>query len=54
VEVGDGVRQRVAANDVVAIPANVAQRITNTGAEDLVFLCLCSPRFQPECYESLE
>ena len=30
------------------------QRITNTGAADLVFDCLCSPRFLQECYTSLE
>jgi mannose-6-phosphate isomerase-like protein (cupin superfamily) len=40
--------------DVVEIPAGSAQRVTNTGAGDLVFQCVCLPRFTPECYESLE
>lgn len=53
VEVGD-LRSDVAAGDVVLIPPNVGQRIENTGDGDLVFLCVCTPRFTPECYESLE
>lgn len=44
----------VAAGDVVCIPPNAPQRITNTGTEDLIFLAVCSPRFVPECYVSLE
>lgn len=39
---------------VVHIPADASQRITNTGTADLVFLCVCTPRFRPECYENLE
>ena len=31
-----------------------AQRITNTGTGDLVFLCICTPAFEPDCYEDLE
>lgn len=50
----DGLRREVAAGDQVVIPAGATQRITNTGAEDLEFYCLCLPRFRPECYESLE
>lgn len=61
VEAGSGL-MRVADNepfvvcpgDVVAIEKHVAQQITNTGETDLVFLCVCVPRFSPECYESLE
>lgn len=40
--------------DCVLIPADCAQRIKNTGDEDLVFLCICTPRFQPEHYKNLE
>ena len=36
--------------DVVAIPAGVSQRIANTGDTDLVFLCVCTPRFEPVNY----
>jgi mannose-6-phosphate isomerase-like protein (cupin superfamily) len=38
---------------VVRIPAETAQRIVNIGSEDLVFYCVCTPRFRPECYQSL-
>lgn len=60
IETGEGVVEvegRVAAvgpGDRVDIPAGAPQRITNTGPEDLIFLCLCSPRFVPEAYEALE
>ena len=50
VEVADLPSTIVAEGDVVRIPANVAQRITNIGDEDLVFLCICTPRFQPSAY----
>lgn len=54
VEVGDEEPARVGPGDVVAIPAGVRQRITNTGREDLIFLCVCTPPFTPECYVDLE
>lgn len=41
----------VGAGDVVRIPASALQRITNTGRDDLVFYCVCSPRFRYENYE---
>jgi len=40
--------------DVVLIPGGVAQKITNSGEDDLVFLAICSPRFKPDCYQDLE
>ncbi len=54
VVIGDGVREEVFPGDVVIIPAGVEQKIANIGASDLVFYCICTPRFTPECYESLE
>lgn len=54
VRVGDSIAQAVAPGDVVVIPAGVTQQIKNTGDTDLVFYCICSPRFTPECYETLE
>ena len=54
VEVGADTREQVVSGDVVIIPAGVRQRITNTGIEDLVFLAICTPRFQPENYTDLE
>ena len=53
VEVG-GVVAAVRAGDRVLIPAGVPQRIANTGAEDLAFHCVCTPRFVPEAYLDLE
>lgn len=44
----------VRAGDLVHIPAGLAQRITNTGAEDLVFYALCTPRFVVRAYHDLE
>ncbi len=45
---------KVGAGDVVLIPPNVEQRITNTGDGNLVFLALCTPRFRQENYVSSE
>ena len=53
VEVGGGVPLKVRPMDVVNIPAGIAQRITNTGTGDLIFLCVCTPRFVPEDYLEL-
>jgi len=39
--------------DVVVIPAGARQSIRNLGTGDLVFLCICSPRFEWSNYESL-
>jgi mannose-6-phosphate isomerase-like protein (cupin superfamily) len=44
----------VGPGDVVLIPAGAEQRITNTGQSDLVFLCICTPPFTPDCYEDCE
>lgn len=54
VEVGNDPGARVRPLDVVTIPADTAQRITNTGTADLVFLCVCTPRFRPECYRVVD
>jgi mannose-6-phosphate isomerase-like protein (cupin superfamily) len=40
--------------DVVRIPPDTSQRITNIGTADLVFYCVCTPPFTPDCYETLE
>ncbi len=54
VEVGESYSRNVTEGGVVVIPPMTRQRITNTGEEDLIFLVICSPRFLPEVYESLE
>jgi mannose-6-phosphate isomerase-like protein (cupin superfamily) len=52
--IGDNAPFPVGPGDTVTIPQHVAQNIENTGAEDLVFLCVCTPRFSQECYTSME
>jgi mannose-6-phosphate isomerase-like protein (cupin superfamily) len=52
--VGDLDAEEVGPGDVVAIPSGVPQQITNEGDSDLVFYCVCSPRFSPDGYTSLE
>ena len=54
VEIGDLPGQEVAEGDVVLIPPMCRQRITNTGSDDLVFLAICSPRFLPENYLTID
>lgn len=53
-EVGTEAPFEIASGDVVYIPAGVSQRVTNTGSENLIFDCICLPRFTPECYKNLE
>ena len=53
-EIGDLAPARVSAGDLVFIPPDTRQRIRNTGGQDLVFYAICSPRFTPGCYRSLE
>jgi mannose-6-phosphate isomerase-like protein (cupin superfamily) len=52
-EVG-GETAAVGPGDRVIVPAGVPQRVSNTGAGDLVFWCLCTPRFRQEAYRDLE
>lgn len=54
VEVGNLPPQNVGPGDVVLIPPGCRQRIANLGTEDLVFLAVCTPRFQPAAYEDID
>jgi mannose-6-phosphate isomerase-like protein (cupin superfamily) len=54
VEIADLAPEAVGPADVVIIPPGCRQRITNIGAEDLVFYALCTPRFRASAYEDLE
>lgn len=54
VEVGNAAPAPVRPLDVVAIPAGTSQRISNVGTVDLIFLCICTPRFRADTYVSLE
>lgn len=53
VEIDDMPPFEVGPSTVVHIPAGAPQRITNTGSVDLIFLCICTPRFTPESYRNL-
>lgn len=39
--------------DVVTIPAGTAQQIHNSGKSELIFLCICTPRFEQKNYQKL-
>ena len=54
VEIGGLAATAVGPGDVVLIPPGCPQRIANTGATDLRFLAICSPRFSPGCYEDID
>lgn len=54
VEIADLPAQRVSAGDVVIIPPEARQRISNTGVSDLVFLAICSPRFSDAVYVDVD
>lgn len=54
VEVAELPAQTVSAGNVVIIPPHCAQKITNTGEDDLVFLALCTPRFEKQFYEDID
>jgi mannose-6-phosphate isomerase-like protein (cupin superfamily) len=51
---GENEEYRVQAGDTVAIPAGCPQQIANIGAGDLLFLCVCVPRFTNASYTTLE
>jgi len=54
VEVADLPAQTISAGNVVIIPPLCAQKITNIGTDDLIFLALCTPRFQTQFYEDID
>ena len=53
VEVGNLEPQEVSVGDVVIIPSEKRQRISNIGDKDLIFLAICSPRFKESIYVSI-
>jgi mannose-6-phosphate isomerase-like protein (cupin superfamily) len=53
VEVGDLEAQLVTTGDIVIIPPGERQRIENTGEGSLIFLALCTPRFEESIYVSM-
>jgi mannose-6-phosphate isomerase-like protein (cupin superfamily) len=53
-EVGTLPPASVSKGDLVLIPPDTPQRISNDGLGDLVFCCICTPRFEPSVYVDLE
>ena len=53
VEVAELPPREVVPGDVVLIPPGCRQRIANIGAGELVFLAICTPRFEQRNYEDL-
>ena len=51
-EVGDLKPQEIRSGDIVYIPAGVRQRVSNTGSEDLLFYCICTPPFDEKRYHN--
>ena len=51
---GDRSPLPVGPGDAIEIPADCEQQITNTGDADLLFLCVCVPRFEPAFYQPCE
>lgn len=54
ISLGGQTAREVGAGFCIEIPRLQSQQIKNTGDEALKFLCVCTPRFVPECYTSLE
>ena len=52
-EVGNNPPEEVREGSVVHIPPGIRQRITNSGECDLIFLAVCTPRFDHEKYLAL-
>ncbi len=54
VAIGNMDPTEVTIGDVVVIPPLTSQKVTNTGDMDLVFYCVCTPRFTERCYVNEE
>jgi mannose-6-phosphate isomerase-like protein (cupin superfamily) len=50
VKIGNLDPAEVTVGDVVIIPPLTSQKVTNMGSTDLVFYCVCTPRFTETCY----
>ena len=54
VEIDDVPATVMGVGDIVVIPPEARQRISNTDSGDLVFLAICSPRFRADVYVDAE
>jgi mannose-6-phosphate isomerase-like protein (cupin superfamily) len=50
VEVGTLKPASVETGDTIFIPSGTKQRIANVGKTNLVFYCICTPKFSKDCY----
>lgn len=50
----DGHKIKMSAGENIKINPGQSQRVINTGAEELVFQSICTPRWTHECYKNLE
>lgn len=50
VKIGKLEPTEVKVGDTIFIPAGVSQQITNVSKGDLIFYCICTPKFTAECY----
>ena len=50
----NGVSKTLNIGDCVVIESDMPQCIENTGSVDLIFLCICQPRFQFSNYKDVE
>ncbi len=54
IEIGDNSPKQLCAGDVAFIPRGVRQRISNTTEADLIFYCVCTPRFVQTAYRDVD
>ncbi|HKJ09172.1 MAG TPA: cupin domain-containing protein [Gammaproteobacteria bacterium] len=54
VRVGTLAPTLVGPGDVVVIPPEIPQQITNTGKDDLIFYAICTPRFEQTNYRDVD
>lgn len=54
VSIGNMDPVEVTMGDIAIIPADTPQKIENTGTVDLLFYCICTPRFKQENYIIVE
>jgi mannose-6-phosphate isomerase-like protein (cupin superfamily) len=50
IDVGNSKSVVVGVGDTIVFPAGASEKITNIGKADLVFYCICTPKFTSECY----
>lgn len=54
VRIGGAPPRTLRPGDHVRIPPRCSQQVTNAGPADLLFFCVCTPRFTPAAYRALE